>query len=173
MEQATKRTGPSPIRPLQNLDRSERIDFHLSRAMPKLAGRLHALALRVSGGRLGARKRDVPVGVLSVAGRRSGKVRRVPLMYMRDGDDFLVVAANAGHDEPPAWFLNVRDASSAGFAVEGEERRVEARVLAPAEREQQWPRLREHNPLWQAFDDCTAREVAVVRLAPIPAGPAT
>ncbi len=41
---------------------------------------------------------------------------------------------------------------------------VLALPLTPSEREEIWPRLLEHNPMWGAYQSCTERQFAVVAL---------
>ena len=50
----------------------------------------------------------MPILLLTAIGRRSGKRRTVPLGYLRDGPDYVVIGSNGGQDEHPAWILNLR-----------------------------------------------------------------
>lgn len=90
-----------------NLTRQERFDYRLMRRFPRFGVRAHRAAHRFTSGRIGGSKRGVPIGLLTTTGRRSGRRRSVPLMYMEDNGRYLVVAANAGQDAPPAWYLNL------------------------------------------------------------------
>jgi deazaflavin-dependent oxidoreductase (nitroreductase family) len=46
--------------------------------------------------------------LLDHVGARSGRRRTTPLVYMPDGDSFVIVAAKGGHPENPSWVYNVR-----------------------------------------------------------------
>jgi deazaflavin-dependent oxidoreductase (nitroreductase family) len=46
--------------------------------------------------------------VLDHVGARSGKRRITPLVYMPDGENFLIVAAKGGRPENPSWLQNLR-----------------------------------------------------------------
>jgi hypothetical protein len=48
--------------------------------------------------------------LLEAAGRRTGKLRETPMIYLMDHDVPVVMPANAGHRRPPAWWLNLKDA---------------------------------------------------------------
>jgi deazaflavin-dependent oxidoreductase (nitroreductase family) len=147
------------------LSRQERFDLWFSRALPKLSSRANQLLIRATHGRLGTRKRGIPIGLLTTTGRRSGKIRTVPLMYLEDGRRYLVVAANAGFTEPPAWLLNLTAQPVATFEpAPGGPLQVRARVIDADERASVWPRLVQHNPLWGAFQEHTERQAAVVAL---------
>lgn len=41
-------------------------------------------------------------------GRKSQQSRTTPLLYLKDGDRWIVVASNAGDDRHPAWWLNLK-----------------------------------------------------------------
>ena len=45
--------------------------------------------------------------VLETRGRKSGKVRSVPLLYVEDDGDLVVVASSGGDPHHPAWYLNL------------------------------------------------------------------
>jgi F420H(2)-dependent quinone reductase len=45
---------------------------------------------------------------LTTTGRKSGRPRTTALGYLRDGEDFAVVASNSGLDRPPAWWMNLQ-----------------------------------------------------------------
>jgi F420H(2)-dependent quinone reductase len=150
------------------LTRQERFDYQVMRRFPRLGVRGNRVAHRLSGGRIGGSKRGVPIGLLTTVGRRSGKRRTVPLMYMQDGDRFLVVASNAGLDVPPAWYLNLQRDAEAIFRPRDESIPVLGRELSDAEQREVWGRMTSHNPLWAAFQDCTARRTAVIALEPAP-----
>src|SRR5918994_4172558 len=47
--------------------------------------------------------------LLTTRGRRSGRLRRTPLIYGRDGDRYVVVASYGGSPQHPDWYLNLRD----------------------------------------------------------------
>ena len=147
------------------LTRQERLDLAVSRRLPRLSARMNRWALRASRGRMGASKRGVPIVLVTTTGRRSGRPRTVPLMYMQDGPRLLVVASNSGFDPPPAWFLNVL--AEPRVRVERDRDRFDAvaEVLPADEREALWPRLVAHNPLWAGFQSHTGRRLEVVALS--------
>lgn len=156
-----RHSSSSPV-----LSRQERMDLWLSRALPRLSGRANRMVIRASRGRLGSRKRGIPIGLLTTTGRRSQRERTVPLMYLDHGDRFLIVASNAGYDRPPAWLLNLEANPAALFEPRGNRVAVRGRVVSADERTQLWPRLVEHNPLWNAFQSYTDRDNVVVALEP-------
>ena len=123
-----------------------------------------ALLRRVRAGVL-RRWFGLPLLVLETVGRRSGRPRRVALAYVRDGDDLVVVPANAGAELTPAWWLNLRAAGTG--VVDLGDRRMAVRPLAAsgARRERLWARLAEVAPV-DRYQRRTSRRLPVVILRP-------
>src|SRR3954454_24683630 len=61
----------------------------------------------LSRGRLSCAPRT-PVGLLETTGARTGRRRRVPLLYLLEGDALVLVASNVGGARHPAWLHNLR-----------------------------------------------------------------
>ena len=62
---------------------------------------------RRTGGRLSLTGR-APVLLLTTTGRRTGRARTVPLLYLRDGDRVVICNVNPGFERPNPWILNLR-----------------------------------------------------------------
>ena len=104
-------------------------------------GGLQVRLMHLTRGRVGGKLMGVPVLVLHHRGRRSGKARETPLMYLEDGADVVVVGSKGGTDTHPAWFHNLMAMSETEVEVEGERRRVRPRLADAEERARLWPRL--------------------------------
>jgi F420H(2)-dependent quinone reductase len=108
--------------------------------------RLHQLIYRHSGGLIGSR---IIAGgralLLTTVGRRSGEPRTCALIYVKDGDRFVVVASNGGSDHPPSWLLNLQ--AHPGVLVQIGRKKFPARasVASTEERERLWRRVNRHN----------------------------
>jgi deazaflavin-dependent oxidoreductase (nitroreductase family) len=123
---------------------------------------------RLTGGRLGATVRGVPVLLLDHVGRRSGERRTTPLMYLEDGDDLVIVASKGGAPAHPAWWLNLQANPRTTVQVGSVKRPVMAREAAPDEKSQLWPRLVDLYPDYQDYQQRTERQIPVVILEPPP-----
>jgi len=122
---------------------------------------------RESGGRI-ASFGDAPLLLLTTTGRRSGKRRTSPMMYMADPDDrnrVFVFASAAGADENPAWFDNMK-ANPTDVEVEiGEERRLaSATVLPELERAPIYAEQSRRYPGFADYQEKTERTIPVVAL---------
>jgi len=130
-------------------------------------GRLHARLYRISGGRFLPRWfAGAPVMVLETVGRRSGHKRATPVLYLRAGDALIVLAANAGADRTPAWWLNLRDAGSGEVLIGRRRVRVRPRVLAGAERDRLWRAFVDMYPHAEHYTRFTTRALPLTALQP-------
>lgn len=139
----------------------------------RVVTRLHPIAYRLTGGR-GPIGRNLGVTnvVLSVTGRRSGRVREVPLYAFPDADRWVVVASDGGAAADPAWVRNLRAAPSATLRVGRAVRPVRAREAAGEERTRLWELVVEGYPGYALYQAGTARTIPVVVLEPHPASAA-
>lgn len=127
---------------------------------------VHTALYRGSGGRVGNRVQGMPVLLLTTTGRRSGKVRTTPLLYVREGDAVVVVGSNGGSDSFPAWWLNLRSDPNAEVEIGRAHTRVIARKASPEERARLWPKFTSGFPGYARYATKTAREIPVVILEP-------
>jgi deazaflavin-dependent oxidoreductase (nitroreductase family) len=131
-----------------------------------LPTRLHAWALRRSGGRIGKRFLGIPVLVLRTTGRRSGQQRESPMFFLPHGDGWAVMAANAASKRPPAWFLNLEAEPEAEALVDGGWKRVRGRRATAEEAAELRPRYVELYPGSEHYREIATRELPFVVLEP-------
>ena len=127
---------------------------------------LNAAIYRATGGRVLGSFDGNPVLLLHHVGRRSGEPRVTPLLYLRDGEDLVIVGSMGGTPRHPAWFHNLRARPDTEVEVGREHRPVRARVAEPADRTRLWPRLVERYPAFRTYQERTDREIPVVILSP-------
>jgi len=127
---------------------------------------LHRTVVRASGGRLLTRFRGAPMILLTTTGRRTGKPRTWPLTGLRYGDGWVVAGSNGGHDQHPAWFLNLL-ANPDATVTEGRRTvAVRARIAEGTERDAQWQRFVDYLGVYADYARSTDREIPVVLLEP-------
>jgi deazaflavin-dependent oxidoreductase (nitroreductase family) len=127
---------------------------------------VHRFLYRATGGAIGASLLGSKMLLLSHVGRRTGQERVTPLLYVEDGDRWVVVASNAGDDRHPAWWLNLRSRPEAWIQVRRERHRVKARAADAAERERLWPILEACYRSYGDYRERTQREIPIVILEP-------
>jgi F420H(2)-dependent quinone reductase len=69
---------------------------------------LHTVVYQLSGGRIGATLLGMPMLLLTTWGRRTGKLRTTPLLYLPVDDVFVLVASNGGARRHPTWWFNLQ-----------------------------------------------------------------
>lgn len=127
---------------------------------------VHRTLYRVTNGRIGARTGKVDVLLLETVGRRTGRRRSTPLLYVRDGANWVVVASNAGDDREPAWWLNLKTRPDARIQVRDQHHAIRARRATGDEGERLWPRLVAAYQGYDAYRERTRREIPIVVLEP-------
>jgi len=143
--------------------RQERIASPLIRAMSAA----NTWVYRLSGGRVGGRfLRGAPVLLLTTIGRKSGRPRTAPLLYLDDGDELVIVASKGGMSQHPVWYLNLEANPDVEVEVGSTRRPMRARRASDEEKAKLWPRL---TAMYRDYDDYQARtdrNIPVVILAP-------
>ena len=94
-----------------------------------------------------------PVLLLTTIGRRTGRGRTVPLLYLRDGGRLVVCNVNPGFERTNPWVLNLRAQPDARVQIRREVFDVVGREASPAELKRFWPRLTTMWPAYQTFYD--------------------
>lgn len=137
-----------------------------NRAVIGLLSSSHKLAYRLTGGGLGGKIWGAPVLLLTTTGRKSGKRRTAPILYLAEGENLVLVASNGGSDRQPGWYLNLRRQPVASVQVGSSVRAVRAEVAPPEEKRRLWPALNAMYSEYACYQERTARDIPVVILKP-------
>jgi deazaflavin-dependent oxidoreductase (nitroreductase family) len=130
----------------------------------RLIGRVHAWLWRLTRGRFVDGVGAAPFILLTSNGRKTGRPRTTPVLYLEDGGDLIVVASFGGNDMHPAWYLNLEDCPEAEVMIRGEPRHVTARKISVEEKKLIWPRLIKLYPQFEIYQQRTSREIPLLRL---------
>lgn len=153
--------------------RPQQLDSPLLPVIFRHMSRAQVWVYRKTNGRIGGRwrigagfRKPVPTLLLEHRGRKSGKLFTVPLLYLRDGQDVVVVASQGGLPNHPQWYRNLVAYPDTIAQIGGERRSVRA-VTADAQlRRRLWPRLVELYADFDTYQSWTGREIPVVILQP-------
>lgn len=110
---------------------------------------------------------NCPVLLLTTTGRRTNKQRTLPLLYLEDGNDLVLVASNGGATRHPTWWLNLQSNPEAQIQVRGTKQRVRAERATAEEKRRLWPSLVAMYPGYKKYQEITNRDIPVVILHPI------
>jgi F420H(2)-dependent quinone reductase len=146
------------------------MDLHLDlaeRSWPILRRLMggHATVYRATHGLVGHRIPGLPpMLLLDHVGAKSGQRRTAPLVYLRDGDDVVIVASKGGYPRHPAWFHNLRAHPDTSVQIGGERRAVHARVATAEEHQRLWPKVVEVYGGYADYQERTTRQIPLVVL---------
>ena len=119
---------------------------------------------RANGGRVGGNFEGAPLLLLHSTGARSGQERVNPMMYLRDGDRFVVFASKAGAPTNPDWYHNLVANPDATVEVGEETFPVHATVLIGPERDRLFAKQAQLYPGFKEYESRTTRTIPVVAL---------
>ena len=129
-----------------------------------LYGNEHVQRYRETGGEEGHDWQGTKTLLLTTTGRRSGEPRELPLIYGRNGGDYLIVASRGGSDAPPAWYLNLQADPEVEVQVWDDRFKAHARTATPEEKRELWPTMTAEWPDYDAYQKRTDREIPIVIL---------
>jgi deazaflavin-dependent oxidoreductase (nitroreductase family) len=121
---------------------------------------------KLTGGRIGAKFHGAPVVLLTTTGRKTGKERTWPLLTIKQGDSYLFVGSNGGHDEHPAWYLNLSADPNVSVREGKRTVRARARVASGPEREELFQKFVDVYATYADYAKATDREIPVVVVEP-------
>jgi deazaflavin-dependent oxidoreductase (nitroreductase family) len=121
----------------------------------------------VSGGRIGGKMGKLPILLLTTTGRKSGKQRTLPLVYIMDDSAYVITASAGGADKHPGWFFNIRSNPQATIQVKDTHIKVTAEIVGSEKKSELWARLVEVAPNFAGYQKRTSREIPMVILHPV------
>ncbi len=137
-------------------------------ALVELFWKVHPTLYRWSRGRVGGKIMSMPVLLLTTCGRRSGAPRTRALMYLADGQSFVVIASFLGEPKHPDWWLNLKARPDAEVEVGSRKVAVVAHEAEGAERERLWNAVVRRQKDYAEYQERTSRRIPVVVLEPRP-----
>lgn len=150
--------GARPLTPTQ---------VAIAKPVIRVLSRLNTWAYRLTNGRIGGTYlHGVPVLLMTVVGRKTGRLLTVPLTYLKDGERLVVAASRAGMDQHPAWYHNLVANPDVEVQTGAEVRPMRAYTADDAERADYWPKLVAVNPDYGSYQARTERKIPVVVLSP-------
>lgn len=117
-------------------------------------------------GHSGVTPRGLPTMLLTTAGRKSGRPRTVPVLYVREGERLVVAGSNWGKKQDPAWALNLLANPVARVQVGKHVGEYRARHATQEERDRLWPKLDEIWPAYRTYRKRSGRDIRVFVLEP-------
>ena len=122
-----------------------------------------------SGGSEGTTLRDtgLPVIIVTNRGNKTGGIRKTPLMRVKDGDRYVLVASKGGAPQNPVWVYNLRAEAAVEVRDETEVYAMKVReVVDDAERARLWQLAVDAFPNYEEYRNRTSRKIPVFLAEP-------
>jgi len=128
--------------------------------------RIHEVAYRASKGLIGGRIKG-PVLLLTTVGRKTGRSRTTPLLYLTKQPGWAVIASYGGAPRHPQWWLNLKANPSAAVQIKSAKIPIRAREAIGEERDQLWLEFVSMYPGYSEYERRTVRRFPIAVLEPI------
>jgi deazaflavin-dependent oxidoreductase (nitroreductase family) len=132
----------------------------------KLFGDEHVRQYEATSGQTGFEWNGTHILILRTKGRTSGELRKAPLIFGRDGADYMVVASKGGSDEHPGWYKNLSAVPDIEIQVKGDVLPVRARTATAEEKKRLWPVMTKEWVDYDKYQKSTSRDIPLVILSP-------
>jgi deazaflavin-dependent oxidoreductase (nitroreductase family) len=108
----------------------------------KLANSLHVALYRMSGGKFANKIANLPILLITTFGRKSRKPYTNLVVYIKDGQDYLVSATAGGGDTEPDRYLNLKTRAEAKIEVGDAAFNVQATIVESEEHTQLYEKFK-------------------------------
>ena len=117
-------------------------------------------------GKVGGNFEGAPLLLIYHKGARTGKARINPVMYLKDGQRYLVFASKGGADTNPDWYHNLKAHPDVKIEVGDETLDVHAVELTGSERDKLYAKQASLYPQFAQYERKTKRKIPVVAFTP-------
>ena len=131
-----------------------------------LFGDEHVRQYEETGGKVGHDWNGTSCLILRTKGRKTGALRKFPLIYGRDGGNYVIVASKGGYPKNPGWYENLVAHPDAEIQVWDKVIPVTARTGTPEDKKRVWPIMTKEWPDYDNYQRGSTRDIPVVLLRP-------
>jgi deazaflavin-dependent oxidoreductase (nitroreductase family) len=121
---------------------------------------------RKNRGKVGGTFEGSPLLLINHTGRRTRKIRINPVMYLRDGDRYLVFGSKGGADTHPDWYHNLKAHPDVQIEVGDQKIDVHAEEIKGAERDRIYAKQASLYPQFAQYQKKTKRIIPVIAFTP-------
>ncbi len=107
--------------------------------------------------------------LLTTIGAQTGKLRTTPLVYLRDGDRYIIIASKGGAHDDPKWYNNIVAAPQVTIEVGNQRIDCIAEITQEPKRTQLYSRQEKAMPGFKEYRENANRVIPVIALTPVPA----
>jgi len=122
---------------------------------------------RANAGKVGGRFEGKTLLLLHTTGAKSGKERINPVAYVRDGENYVVIASKGGAETHPDWYYNILAHPRLSVEVGTETFDVQAKIAEEPERTRLYNKMVETMSAFDTYRRKTERVIPVIVLRPV------
>jgi deazaflavin-dependent oxidoreductase (nitroreductase family) len=119
---------------------------------------------RANGGKAGGMFEGMSLLLLHNVGAKSGERYVTPLVYMPDGDRWVIFASKGGAPQNPGWYWNLKAGPEVSIEVGTEKIDVVASEATGEERDSLFERQKAEAPQFAEYEQKTDRTIPVIVL---------
>ncbi len=116
---------------------------------------------RANGGKVGGFFAGSTLLLLHTSGAKSGQPRINPVAYVKDGDQYVIIASKNGAPTNPDWYYNLVAHPDVTVEVGMEQFPVHATVTAEPERTRLYQKMVDMMPGFAEYEQKTTRKIPV------------
>jgi deazaflavin-dependent oxidoreductase (nitroreductase family) len=122
---------------------------------------------RANDGKVGGRFEGKSLLLLHTTGAKSGMERINPVAYLRDDENYVVIASKGGAANNPDWYYNILANPRLSVEVGTETFDVDAKIAEEPERTRLYNKMVERMPGFDDYRRRTERVIPVIVLKPV------
>ena len=113
------------------------------------------------------RETGLPVIIVTNRGRKTGAIRKTPLMTVVDGNNYILVASKGGAPKHPVWYYNLKAEPNVEIRDRTKVYSMRVReVVDPVEKKRLWDIAVKAYPPYQEYQEKTDRPIPVLVAEP-------
>jgi deazaflavin-dependent oxidoreductase (nitroreductase family) len=121
---------------------------------------------RANKGKVGGHFKGAPLLLIRHKGAKTGVVRVNPVMYLREGERYLVFASKGGAPTHPDWYYNLKAHPDVQIEVGEEVIEVRAEEVRGPERDRLYEKQAKLYPQFADYQRKTKRVIPVIAFTP-------
>jgi len=119
---------------------------------------------RANDGVVGGRFQGRDLILLNTIGAKSGALRVIPVVYMMDGDRYVIIASNSGSPTHPDWYYNIVAHPEFEMEVDAEKFKVKATMVEEPERTRLYDKMAARYAFFTEYRANTERVIPLMTL---------
>ena len=117
---------------------------------------------------VGLQDTGLPSIIVTHMGNKTGAIRKIPLMRVKDGDTYVLVGSKGGAPKNPVWVYNLRANQSVKIRDATQIYNMRVREIDDdAERDRVWPICVKAFPPYEDYKNKTSRKIPIFIAEPV------